>query len=92
MMLKPVGLYLTVVVSSGFIACSGTKNVNSMEVTKFPEGRNLYVSKCTACHQAYERELHSSEDWDKILNDMGKKAKLSLEEKASISNYLSERD
>jgi len=91
-MLRLVGFYLTGVVLSGFIACSGTNNVNSREITKFPEGRNLYVSKCTACHKAYERELHSSAEWDKILNDMGKKAKLSSDEKARILNYLSERN
>ena len=91
-MLRLVGFYLTGVVLSISIACSGTNNINSREITKFPEGRNLYVSKCTSCHKAYERELHSSAEWDKILNDMGKKAKLSSDEKGRILNYLSERN
>lgn len=74
------------------MACGGSISSNSAEITKFSEGRNLYVSKCTACHKAYGPELHTADDWQKILDDMGRKAKLSNHEKTIILNYLSERD
>jgi predicted metal-binding protein len=73
-------------------ACSGTSNSNSARTTKFPEGKDLYLAKCTACHRAYEPELHTKDEWQKILDEMGSKAKLSDNEKQTILNYLTERD
>lgn len=70
---------------------NNNNNNNTNSTTKFPEGRNLYVSKCTACHRAYEPELHTTSEWKVILDEMGIKAKLTSEEKGTILNYLSER-
>lgn len=92
MILRFFGFYLLVIIAYNLIACSGSNSSNSSGLTKFPEGRNLYVSKCTACHKAYEPELHTKDEWRKILDEMGSKAKLSNNEKAIILNYLSERN
>lgn len=92
MILKFLGFYLIVIITFSFVACSSSTSGNSNITTKFPEGRNLYISKCTACHKAYERELHTTDEWQKILDEMGRKAKLSNEEKTIILNYLSERN
>ena len=72
-------------------ACSGSSNHSPAGTTKFPEGKDLYVSKCTACHKAYEPQLHTKDEWQKILDEMGRKAKLSDTEKQLILNYLIER-
>ena len=75
-----------------FTACGVSNNNNTSGATKYPEGRDLYVSKCTACHKAYEPELHTKSEWKKILDEMGSKAKLTSKEKETILNYLSERN
>jgi hypothetical protein len=90
--IKFLGFYLIVIITFSFVACSSTTRGDSNSTTKFPEGRNLYVSKCTACHKAYERELHTTDEWQKILDEMGSKAKLTDKEKQMILNYLSEKD
>ena len=72
-----------------FISCSS--NATNNQLTKFPEGRELYLSKCTSCHRAYEREKFTAEKWKAVLNEMTVKAKLNDDEKTLILNYLSER-
>lgn len=92
MIVKLLGFYLLLIFAFNFLACSGSNSSNSNKTTKFPEGRNLYVSKCTACHKTYKPELHSVDEWQKILDEMGRKAKLTIDEKTVILNYLSERN
>lgn len=92
MILKLYIIYYPMIFTFGLMACGGSNSRNSAEITGFPEGRNLYVSKCTACHKAYEPQLHTIYEWQKILDDMGPKAKLSNDEKTIILNYLSARD
>lgn len=75
-----------------FTACGVSNNQPTSSITKFPEGRSLYFSKCTACHRAYEPKLHTTSEWQIILNEMGSKAKLTVEEKDTILNYLTERN
>ena len=92
MILKFLGFYLIVNITFSFVACSSSTSSNSNLTTKFPEGRNLYVSKCTACHKAFERELHTTDEWKKILKEMGSKAKLTENELHMILSYLTERN
>ena len=72
-------------------ACSSSVNNSNAGTTKFPEGKELYVSKCTACHRAYEPELHTKEEWQKIIDEMGSKAKLAESEIQLILSYLTEK-
>ncbi len=83
---------LTVLFAYLVSACGVSNDTNTSSTTKFPEGRSLYVSKCTACHRAYEPELHTTSEWKTILDEMGGKAKLTNKEKETILNYLSERN
>ena len=92
MILKFLGFYLIVIITINFVACSSSTNSNSNSTTKFPEGRELYNSKCTGCHKAFERELHTTAEWNKILQEMGSKAKLTDNEKQMIHDYLTERN
>lgn len=82
-------VYLVVIILLS--ACSSSVNNNTAGTTKFPEGKVLYSAKCTACHKAYEPELHTKEEWQKILDEMGSKAKLTTSEKELILNYLTEK-
>ncbi len=83
-----LSVYLVIIIL--FSACSGSSNNSSVGTTKFPEGKELYAAKCTACHRAYEQELHTKEEWQKILDEMGTKAKLTDGQKRLILDYLTE--
>lgn len=73
-------------------ACGSSNDQTSYESSEQSTGRFLYISKCTSCHKAYEPELHTPDEWEKILNEMGKKAKLRSDEKESILKYLSGKE
>ena len=74
-------------------SCSQGYIVNMNEMTKYPEGRNLFVSKCNACHQLYSPRAYTVTEWDSILVPMKQKAKLNEDEKTDIYNWiLEERD
>jgi cytochrome c5 len=88
----PITLFTSLLVIIFLSACSGSSNNSTAGTTNFPEGKDLYVSKCTSCHKAYEPELHTKDEWRKILDEMGSKAKLTDNEKQLILNYLSERN
>lgn len=75
-----------------FSACSSSSNNSSVGTTKFSEGKELYTAKCTACHKAYEPELYTKDEWQKILDEMGSKAKLTDRQKQLILDYLTELD
>jgi cytochrome c5 len=86
-----ITLFSSILIVVLLSACGGSINSGSADTTKFPEGKDLYVSKCTACHSTYEPQLHTKDEWQKILDEMGSKAKLTDTEKQLILNYLSER-
>jgi hypothetical protein len=90
--LKFLRYYLLAIVTFSLLACSSSNSGNSNITTKFSEGRELYISKCTSCHKSFERELHTTDEWKKILKEMGSKAKLTENEKQIILNYLTERN
>ncbi len=71
-------------------ACSGGYLVNMKEQTKFPGGRELFVSKCNSCHQLYNPNQYAKAEWDSILVPMKKKAKISSEQKNEIYNWILE--
>jgi hypothetical protein len=71
-------------------ACSGGFVVNMKEQTNFPEGRELFVSKCNSCHQLYSPSLHTKTEWDSILVLMKKKAKINNEQRNEIYNWILE--
>ena len=73
-----------------FAACGGSYFTNV--ATKYPEGLELYVSKCSGCHQLHKRNEFTAAKWDSILVPMQKKSKTSDEQIEKISNFLAEGD
>jgi mono/diheme cytochrome c family protein len=61
-----------------------------LERAPMPEGRRLYLAKCTSCHSEYEPAKYSREVWVANVDKMGalKKVHLSPEERAQILQYL----
>jgi len=83
-----ITILLTVLV---FIAsCSQGYIVNMNEQTKHSKGRELFVSKCNACHQFYDSNQFTKAEWDSILVPMKKKAKINENEKDEILSWILE--
>ncbi len=73
------------------LSCSTGYLVNMNEPTKFPEGRNLFVSKCSGCHKYHNPTEFTESKWDSILIPMKSKAKLTEKEKTLIFSWISEK-
>lgn len=52
------------------------------------QGKELFNTRCTKCHDAKVIDNYSREAWDKILPKMSGKAKLSAEENALVHAYI----
>src|SRR5882672_9988659 len=53
-------------------------------------GHRLYVAKCAKCHKFYDPARYSKLEWSKWMTKMTKKARLTPEQSALISNYIEE--
>ena len=71
-------------------ACSQSYIVNMNAATQNPEGRNLFVSKCNACHRLYSPDSFTAAAWDSILVPMQSKAKLDYDQRIAIYNWILE--
>ena len=58
-------------------------NVESLSL-----GRNVYINKCTKCHNALRITRYSQERWDEILPEMIEKTNLSVNEANSVTSYI----
>ena len=52
------------------------------------DGKNLYENNCAKCHQLYEPNKFSKQEWEPILVKMKEYAELDDAQMASISGYL----
>lgn len=77
------------------VACSPktAEVAETVETLNFPNetvstGYALYGSDCAKCHKAKEVKKYTREQWDKILPNMAKKAKLEGDQEATIDAYI----
>lgn len=68
-----------------------TEKTESTTVTneQYLIGKSVYVSKCGKCHQLKDPGRGNMNQWDKWLNKMAPKAKLTDEQKTQIRDYIS---
>ena len=59
-----------------------------ISVENLKKGRELYVKNCASCHQLYAPNKYNSVEWQKKLNWMQPKAKITDDQKQLIYNYL----
>ena len=57
-------------------------------LSKLEDGRKIFVQHCSACHYLPLPYHHERSHWPKILEFMGKKAKLTDNEREMVLNYL----
>lgn len=48
----------------------------------------LYVRKCGRCHELYHPARYNDEDWDRWMEKMTRKARLSAAQSAALAEYL----
>jgi cytochrome c5 len=51
-------------------------------------GRRLYLNKCARCHKFYDPAAYDSEQWDKWMTAMSRKARLKAEERKLLEKFL----
>lgn len=51
-------------------------------------GRNLYIDRCSGCHNLYLPGRFTATKWQKNVNEMQKKAKINDDQKTVILKYL----
>jgi len=51
-------------------------------------GRDLFGTRCTACHTADPVAKHSVSEWNGIVDDMAGRSKLSADERSALMAYI----
>lgn len=72
------------------IGCNSNLARIEAEPTNYPEGKLIFLNKCSGCHRLYERDHLSAAGWDSIMVPMQKNAKLNDEQKNKVLQYLKE--
>jgi len=85
-----LGILLAIFVILYIAGCSQGYIVNMNAPTSHTEGRELFVSKCNACHQLYSPARLTAAEWDSVLVPMQDKAKLNAEQREAIYNWIIE--
>ena len=91
--MKKINL-LFVVLLGALVSCSkGTISVVNETSTASSqyneqEAAMLYTNKCGTCHALQAREKYTAKQWERIVPDMAKKAKLDASQEAQILTYV----
>ena len=67
-----------------FLAAAGIKGSADL----LAEGRKLYTTRCTECHDLEMLDTRSISGWEKAVGGMARRANLSSSEQARIMEYL----
>jgi len=71
-----------------FIPTAENAVTSDISLDTLLDGRNLYINKCSSCHNLFLPEKYSIANWDTILPLMQKKAKINDNEINKIKKYL----
>ncbi len=55
----------------------------------YQEGKAIYTASCGKCHKLYPAERGNMTQWDKWIDRMAPKAKLSADQKEKVRGYIS---
>lgn len=58
------------------------------DTTALQHGRDLYIRKCSGCHNLYTPTSYTEQEWVKEVAAMQKKAKITDEQREIILRYL----
>ncbi|TRZ66349.1 hypothetical protein D4R20_00705 [bacterium] len=87
--------FYTIFLCSVIYSCSSalyepdSKNVkNGTLLSELKEGREIYIRKCSSCHNLHLPEKYSESEWDHWLEIMAKKAQLTKQEELKVYKYV----
>jgi hypothetical protein len=80
-----VVLILTSCATELYVPKQASANTSLADLKK---GRDLYVKKCSGCHQLYLPKQYDEKNWKINLNMMQAEAEISDEEKQLIYQYI----
>jgi hypothetical protein len=64
------------------------QSISETSYKELLEGRDIYINKCGACHSLIIPERYNENEWNKWVDKMGPKARISDEEKHLVLKYL----
>lgn len=85
------GLFLLCIsgcVATLYIPTAEDAQKNNTTVDSLSLGRELYINKCSNCHNLYLPSSYTKEEWKKIIDDMQKRSKIDDKQKESIYTYV----
>jgi nitrate/TMAO reductase-like tetraheme cytochrome c subunit len=86
----PIGILVSTLVScsKGTVSSVTEKSIQSPIEYNETEAANLYTNRCGTCHKLQAREKYTAKQWERIVPDMAKKAKLNADQEAIILKYV----
>ena len=63
-------------------------NAGEIAIENLQKGRKLYVNNCSSCHQLFLPQKYDNSKWQKNLDEMQLRSKISDEQKKLIFDYL----
>lgn len=62
---------------------------SNLNIDMLQRGRNLYLNRCTKCHNAYQISRYPLQEWrEDILPEMAEESMLSVEEESALTAYI----
>ena len=90
-----ITLFIVLGISMLIFACAPKLYVPTAEnvapgadLSQIAQGRTIMTEKCVKCHGLKNPDKHTPDQWVKIMEKMGKKAKLSDNDKALVLKYV----
>lgn len=89
-LILPVGILLVALVScsKGTVSSVTETSANSPVEYNEVQAANLYTNRCGTCHALQAREKYTAKQWERIVPEMAKKAKLDANQEAMILKYV----
>lgn len=72
-------------IGPGVVAAGAKRGFTPPELAA---GRQIYFTKCTACHSAEPIGRYSMTEWNEIIPDMSKRTRLTEAERGQLTSYV----
>jgi hypothetical protein len=74
--------------SALYVPTAADQDRTGFMLDSLSEGRKLYIGHCGSCHTLFLPAQYNSVEWEKNVNEMQEKAKITDSQKSKILSYL----